>query len=1022
MNDHHRAECFGRCYFYLVIATLILAVICILPLSAGNREVTVGIYENAPKVFITESGKPAGIFIDIIEYIANIEGWTLHYRPGTWSEGLDRLKKNEIDLMVDVALTEDRATIYSFHKEPALSDWFQVYARKGSGIKSIVDLAEKRIAVLNRSVQQTAFNQLAKQFELKISLISLPDYRTMFERVASGNAEAVITNRYYGSIHARKYNLEDTAVIFNPTKLFFAAPLGKNKSILDIIDTHLIHLKKEPDSIYHQSLEKWTSEKISYTLPDWIKITILTVCGALLISLLGSIILKYQVNVRTRKLQKINRDLNILSGSNQTLVHAKNETDLVETVCRILVSIGRYRLACIGFPESDNPEALRLVTAAVPEKENASVTDMIWGKHDPSRIIATEVFRNRRNYTVRDILSNPEFTSWRTDAKKRGYSSALMIPLISQNHSLGVLGIYSVDPLDFNPGDVGLLTEIANNMTVGIISHRMRIARDKAESEHQSVRQLFENIVKFLPDATFVIDQDKRVIAWNLACEAMTGVNKESILGKGDYAYSEAFFGQRRPILIDLLDLPDSEMESTYKYIDRKNDRIYAELFIQRLNNGRGIHLWGVASPLYDLDGRRYGAIETVRDVSEQKAMEETLRESEKKYRELVMLANSIILRWSYDGRVTFMNEFGLKFFGYSESEIIGKHLIGTIVPEIDSNGRNLRQMLEDIPKNLKTFERNINENIRGNGERVWIDWRNRIVLDERKQIKEVLSIGSDITDLKQAEEQINRLNDDLQRHAENLEKRVEERTAELAIAKEQAESADRIKSAFLATMSHELRTPLNSIIGFTGILLQGLPGQLNPEQQKQIKMVQTSSRHLLDLINDVLDISKIEAGQLSLTFDTFALRPVIEKIVALVSPIAEKKGLDVNLDISAGVTEVHTDQRRLEQVILNLLNNAIKFTEHGNIRVFCKTGNEQYVIAISDTGIGIQPEEIPGLFQPFHQIDTGLTRKHEGTGLGLSISRKLMVMMGGTIDVESQWGRGSTFTIRLPRHSEEKT
>jgi ABC-type amino acid transport substrate-binding protein len=123
MNDHHRAECFGRCYFYLVIATLILAVICILPLSAGNREVTVGIYENAPKVFITESGKPAGIFIDIIEYIANIEGWTLHYRPGTWSEGLDRLKKNEIDLMVDVALTEDRATIYSFHKEPALSDW-----------------------------------------------------------------------------------------------------------------------------------------------------------------------------------------------------------------------------------------------------------------------------------------------------------------------------------------------------------------------------------------------------------------------------------------------------------------------------------------------------------------------------------------------------------------------------------------------------------------------------------------------------------------------------------------------------------------------------------------------------------------------------------------------------------------------------------------------------------------------------------------------------------------------------------
>jgi signal transduction histidine kinase len=323
-----------------------------------------------------------------------------------------------------------------------------------------------------------------------------------------------------------------------------------------------------------------------------------------------------------------------------------------------------------------------------------------------------------------------------------------------------------------------------------------------------------------------------------------------------------------------------------------------------------------------------------------------------------------------------------------------------------------------DIIKDPKKFERNINENIRRNGERIWIDWANKVVLDEQGKIKEILSIGSDITDSKEAEEQIRRLNDELRRNAEILEQRVAERTAELAVAKDRAESADRIKSAFLATMSHELRTPLNSIIGFTGIMLQELAGPLNEEQHKQLGMVQSSSRHLLALINDVLDISKIEAGQLTLSMTSFELRPSIEKMVNVVLPLAEKKGLDLRVDISDDIKTATTDQRRLEQVTLNLLNNAVKFTEKGYASISCRIENNQYLLEVSDTGIGMRPEELPGLFKPFHQIDTGLTRKHEGTGLGLSICKKLLDMMGGTIEVRSQWGQGSTFTIRFPREA----
>jgi len=259
------------------------------------------------------------------------------------------------------------------------------------------------------------------------------------------------------------------------------------------------------------------------------------------------------------------------------------------------------------------------------------------------------------------------------------------------------------------------------------------------------------------------------------------------------------------------------------------------------------------------------------------------------------------------------------------------------------------------------------------------------------------------------------RTEDELQKLNAELEKRVNQRTAELEVAKERAEQADRIKSAFLATMSHELRTPLNSIIGFTGIMLQGLAGPLNPEQQKQMAMVQNSSRHLLSLINDVLDISKIEAGQLDLAYETFDLRTSIEKMVKLITPLAEKKSLDLHVELPDSQATVTTDQRRLEQVILNLLNNAVKFTDQGQVGILCRNEDDSHVLYFSDTGIGIQQENLPNLFQPFTQIDTGLARKREGTGLGLSICKKILDLMGGSIEVESTWGQGSTFTVRLP-------
>ncbi|HOE15877.1 MAG TPA: transporter substrate-binding domain-containing protein [Syntrophorhabdaceae bacterium] len=527
--------------------------------GAEERIVRVGVYDNAPKLFVSGSGKPEGIFIDIIEYIAKREGWKLSYIHGTWGESLARLERREIDLMPDVAYTADREKKYSFNKVPVLSSWFQVYSRQGSGIKSLMDLRGKRIAVLKNSVQQEAFTRMAESFGLHITIVAVQEYDEVFESVKRGEADVAVANHFYGALHARKFGLEDTAVVFNPSALYFASRKG-NEELLNAIDNILPGLKKDTHSIYYKSLNRWTSEKVEFKLPAWMRTLGIIIGVALIMSIIGAILLKHQVNIRTRELREANQ----------------------------------------------------------------------------------------------------------------------------------------------------------------------------------------------------------------------------------------------------------------------------------------------------------------------------------------------------------------------------------------------------------------------------------------------------------------------------RMEERIIERTAELAAAMEKARAADKLKSAFLATMSHELRTPLNSIIGFTGIILRERVGPLNDEQKKQLNMVRSSSQHLLALINDVLDISKIEAGQLQIAQEDVDVRQVIEKVVQSARPLAENKGIEIGYRIIADDTRITADSRRVEQVLLNLVSNAIKFTEKGSVRITCEADGWNITVNVTDTGIGIKEEDMETIFKTFRQIDSGISRKQEGTGLGLSISKRLVKLMGGSIRVTSVFGSGSTFSFSIPK--ERKT
>jgi PAS domain S-box-containing protein len=249
----------------------------------------------------------------------------------------------------------------------------------------------------------------------------------------------------------------------------------------------------------------------------------------------------------------------------------------------------------------------------------------------------------------------------------------------------------------------------------------------------------------------------------------------------------------------------------------------------------------------------------------------------------------------------------------------------------------------------------------------------------------------------------------------QELELRVAERTRELTAANERLKELDRLKSEFLASMSHELRTPLNSIIGFTEIVLAGLAGPLNEEQGRQLQMSLNSGRHLLALINDLLDLARIEAGRAAPHDRWFDLRGVLDEVANTLAPLAAQKALPVAVHI-AGDTRMISDRKMVYQIILNLAGNAVKFTERGRVEIRCEAVGDTIEVRVIDTGIGIKSENVRLLFEAFRQLEGSARRRFEGTGLGLHLSKRLVDLLGGTISVESEFGRGSTFTLTLPK------
>ena len=498
-------------------------------------------------------------------------------------------------------------------------------------------------------------------------------------------------------------------------------------------------------------------------------------------------------------------------------------------------------------------------------------------------------------------------------------------------------------------------------------------------------------LIEAMPGIFYLYDEHGRFLRWNSNFERMSGYSGKEIASMHPLDF---FVTDEKGLLAErigeVFELGEATVEAS---LLSKDGRATPYFF-----TGRRV----------ELDGATCLAGVGV-NIAERKAAEDALRKTEERYRSTLDTLLEGCQLIGFDWRYLYLNPAAELQSGRPNSELLGR-VMPEVWPGVESTPvyAMLRRCMEERVSVQAESKVQFT-----NGKKGWFDVRAQPVPEG------IFVLSADISERKRAERALRDMN-------ENLERKVQERTRDLDAARERAEAADRVKSAFLATMSHELRTPLNSILGFTGIVLKEMAGPLTPEQHKQLGMVQGSARHLLALINDVLDISKIEAGQLQVRCSPFDLQASIAGVSGSVLPLAGKKGLTLRVVEPKSWPTMVSDQRRVEQVLLNLLNNAIKFTERGEVKLTVEllqdfdpggTGEAQRAVrlCVSDTGIGMREEDLASLFQPFRQIDSGLQRQHEGTGLGLAICRRLTGLLGGTIRVESVLGQGSTFTAILP-------
>ena len=912
----------------------------------------VGVYNYSPLVFVDEQKQAKGLFVDVLDFIARQENWTLEYLPGTWPENLARLENGEIDLLVNIAHTEERAKKFDFTQQHLFLDWGMVYRRQGAKIDTIFDLKNKRVAVLKGSLYAGELKKLLDQFAIKVEFVEKSEFSAVFKAIESGEVDAGANASLAGLKLPESSPIQSTSIAYAPTKLQFAVRKDSNQALLAKLDQHVAALHADKNSAYHESHQKWFGQIHQKTaIPAWVwwMIGSLIIGLSLLIGL--SIFLDRLVRRKTSDLRASEENLAITLHSIGDGVIA---TDAAGRVTRMNVTAERLS----G-----------------------------WTLMEAAGRPMVEVFRIV-NADTRETVADPV---------QRVMTSGKVVGLA--NHTV----LQAKDGKEYQIADSAAPICNADGTIVGVVL----VFSDVTEKyQAEQTLQLTRFSVEAASDALFWITPEARIVDVNAAACSALGYSRKELLqltvADVDSHYTAELWPQH---FAELRQRGSMTFESEQR---TKDGRLFAvEIVANHVKHGN----------------QEYNCA-FVRDITERKQAESALAEQKTIIELIIEQSLAGYWDWWIQKNEEYLSPTFKKMFGYEDHEM----------PNTPEAWQKII-LPEDLPGVLEVFDNHVQSHGKipfynevryrhKDGSTVWVICTGRVIeWDEQGQPVRMIGCHIDVTRNKNAEAEIRQLN-------ASLEERVRQRTADLEItnqlliqAKLQAEAATIAKSAFLANMSHEIRTPMNGIIGMANVMRRE---GVTPQQEKRLDVIDASAQHLLSVINDVLDISKIEAGKFTLDEARVVTSSLMANVNSILAERAKAKGIRLLIETEHLPYNLVGDPTRLQQALLNYATNAVKFTEHGSVtlRALKQEETAETVVLrfeVVDTGIGIEPEAMSRLFSTFEQADNSMTRKYGGTGLGLAITRRLAELMGGEAGAKSTHGVGSTFwfTVKLRKGNE---
>ena len=683
--------------------------------------------------------------------------------------------------------------------------------------------------------------------------------------------------------------------------------------------------------------------------------------------------------------QRSNRAVSAINACSVAIMRADNEVDALRAVCQTIVEQGGYCMAWVGIAEHDAGSTVRPVAFAGAGSDYIAELKVSWADNALGRGPTGRAIRLRRPEVARRIGSDPAFALWRDAALKHGYASSAALPLILGNGDcFGSLNVYATVAEAFDTEEMALLAAFANDLALGIHAHRDRAERLRA----QEIERQLAFVVEQTTNAVIITDLDAQIKYVNEAFVRSSGYSREEVIGQN-------------PRILKSGRTPRASYEAMWAALTEGRPW-NGELF-NRHKEGALQILRATILPLREANGSITHYVGLTEDVTAGKAAEEQLR----KLSLAVEQSPESVVITNLAAEIEYVNEAFLRVTGYTREEVIGEN------PRFLHSGKTPPEMHDQLWATLARGEPWKGEffNRRKDGSEYVEFAIIAPIRDADGKVTHYLAIKDDITEKK-------RIGRELDRHRHHLEELVEVRTRELEEARVHAEAANRAKSEFLANMSHEIRTPMNAILGLTHLLRRAEP---KPDQVERLGKIDAAAQHLLSIINDILDLSKIEAGKLVVEVIDFELPDLVGESCDIFRDRAQDKGLVLEHDIEASIPRfLRGDPLRLRQLLINLIGNAVKFTEHGSINVGIRKapsddGELRLRFEVSDTGIGLDAVQRERLFQPFEQADASTTRRFGGSGLGLALCQRLVTLSQGSIGVDSEPGRGSTFWFELP-------